>query len=153
MTAKTARTTARQRPKLRLLSLACQGLVSRRIGSGPEALAEVLVGGVAEDGNDHRVTSSGVLRLRRLRARRRPQRRRRRRSACPGCGRATWPWHRLARWPCQCCGRRGGGRRSGGTIAVAMCLRPSRPLKGESGCMEMQLDGGVVARAGGAWCP
>ena len=25
----------------------------------------------------------------------------------------------------------------GGTMAVAMCLRPSKPLKGESGCMEM----------------
>ena len=24
----------------------------------------------------------------------------------------------------------------GGTMAVAMCLRPSKPLKGESGCME-----------------
>ena len=34
----------------------------------------------------------------------------------------------------------------GGTMAVAMCLRPSRPLKGESGCMEMQRMAGLSSR-------
>ena len=34
----------------------------------------------------------------------------------------------------------------GGTMAVAMCLRPSKPLNGLSGCMEMHWMAGLSSR-------